>query len=537
MSCLLQWYPYQKDRTMGLNHQSASLSCALGEAFLTRRTLVMPASVCLFALHTERWAAAGPGERCIPIGELYDIAALSKLVPIRLVDDVDSAGDMGFAQDQVAHVQQGWSSQRVEREHPCGASHATLVRRKVDTFWFSQCARRLTDYNGLAAELNRLVGAPLSASKPLNIILRSGLFFSHSVKRAASEIRMAIGGPYASLHVRRSDKLVEKSRTLQINGKTISIPAACNPNDCKERDRLTRPAAIDKSLRLWLPVGSHVYIGSTEPPSFFEPLRASFRLHFAEDFGRELSNITNNYALYAVETLLFFGSQASVESLGFQSGWFVDACFPAYSMRGSGGMMRRRFNTSMAARGAFAAAVDIQCRDASGILINGVLYGQACANNLPCGKSMHLAPQPHSCGQPPLPERLMLSNRTAEQQQQQRAKGGATRAPRCSSLSFESRRDIPPPRPTKRAEWQAAAEGGGGKGGGGGKSTASALGRLAAGLLRGGKGGGGGGGKGGGGGGGGGKGGGGEAVAARGVAPKAGRKKGMARVDASSKNA
>ena len=71
----------QKDRTMGLNHQSASLSCALGEAFLTRRTLVMPARVCLFALHTERWAAAGPGERCIPIGELYDIAALSKLVP------------------------------------------------------------------------------------------------------------------------------------------------------------------------------------------------------------------------------------------------------------------------------------------------------------------------------------------------------------------------------------------------------------------------------------------------------------------------
>ena len=55
-------------------------------------------------------------------------------------------------------------------------------------------------------------------------------------------------------------------------------------------------------------------------PSFFEPLRRTFRLHFAEDFGAELSRITNNYALYAVETLLFFGSQASVESLSFQSG-------------------------------------------------------------------------------------------------------------------------------------------------------------------------------------------------------------------------
>ena len=151
-------------------------------------------------------------------------------------------------------------------------------------------------------------------------------------------------------------------------------------------------------------------------------MRASFRLHFAEDFGRELSNITNNYALYAVETLLFFGSQASVESLGFQSGWF-DACFPAYSMRGSGGMMRRRFNTSMAARGAFAAAVDIP----SGILINGVFYGQACANNLPCGEHAPGAAATQLWAAA-ASERLMLSNRTAEQQQQQRAKGGATRA-------------------------------------------------------------------------------------------------------------
>ena len=50
--CLLEWYPYEKDRTMGLNHQMASLSCALGEAFHTGRTLLLPAQICLFALHT-----------------------------------------------------------------------------------------------------------------------------------------------------------------------------------------------------------------------------------------------------------------------------------------------------------------------------------------------------------------------------------------------------------------------------------------------------------------------------------------------------
>ena len=57
--CFLEWTPYLKDRTMGLNHQAASLSCALGEAFFLNRTLLLPDSICLFALHTERWRGAG----------------------------------------------------------------------------------------------------------------------------------------------------------------------------------------------------------------------------------------------------------------------------------------------------------------------------------------------------------------------------------------------------------------------------------------------------------------------------------------------
>jgi hypothetical protein len=53
--CLLEWHPYEKDRTMGLNHQLASLSCILGEAFFLNRTAVLPDKMCLFGLHTERW--------------------------------------------------------------------------------------------------------------------------------------------------------------------------------------------------------------------------------------------------------------------------------------------------------------------------------------------------------------------------------------------------------------------------------------------------------------------------------------------------
>ena len=45
------------------------------------------------------------------------------------------------------------------------------------------------------------------------------------------------------------------------------------------------------------------------------------------------ANITNNYALYALETLIFFGSVASVETFSYQTGWFVDACFPANGLK------------------------------------------------------------------------------------------------------------------------------------------------------------------------------------------------------------
>ena len=223
---------------------------------------------------------------------------------------------------------------------------------------------------------------------------------------AAASIRMAIGGPYASLHVRRSDKLVAKSRTVQINGQTVEVPAACNPDDCKERDRLTRPEAIEKSMQLWLPAGAHVYIGSTEPPSFFAPLRRTYRLHFAEDFGAQLANITNNYALYAVETLVFFGCR----------------CRPSRSAS-SRVVCRRVLPRVEHARAARAAAASTRrprraCRRRRRHPVprpqrnphNGVLYGQACANNPLCGKQMALVLQPRSCGKPPLSERLMLSN-------------------------------------------------------------------------------------------------------------------------------
>lgn len=248
---------------MGLNHQMASLSCALGEAFHLNRTFLLPPEVCLFALHTERWSGGrGAGQVCVPIGELFDVERLSRLVPVALVNDSSKLVRKG----QSVHVGSGWSSQRVAREYQCGGG-ARLVRRHVETFWFQQCTRRLTDYGSLSETLNVLVGAPPGTAKPLNIMLRSGLFFAPAIKAAAAAIRAAIGGPYASLHVRRSDKLTAKDHYEVIAGKRVSVPAACTPEACRTRDLLTRPAAIERSLLMWIPPGSHVYIGSTEPVS------------------------------------------------------------------------------------------------------------------------------------------------------------------------------------------------------------------------------------------------------------------------------
>ena len=56
---------------------------------------------------------------------------------------------------------------------------------------------------------------------------------------------------------------------------------------------------------------------STEPAAFFAPLRDAFELHFVEEYEREYSQIGTNYGVYAVETLLFFGSVAH----GMPSPW------------------------------------------------------------------------------------------------------------------------------------------------------------------------------------------------------------------------
>eukprot|EP00965_Chrysotila_dentata_P244001 6205725-Pleurochrysis_carterae.AAC.3 len=319
--CLLEWHPYTKDRTMGLNHQQASLSCALSEAFYLERSLLIPDRICLFGLHTERWPGKfGAGETCIPIGELFDIDLLRSLVGLQLREThhtnrtAGAPGARDSRRDAVV-VDGSWKSARVKKTYPCDGK-TPVIRRRVDSFWFAQCTRGTTDTHSVLTHIHNALGSPPTSPKPVNVLLRSGLFYAPPIKAAAAAIRARIGADYASVHVRRSDKLT-----------------ACAPEECKSRDMLTRPDAIGTALRLWFPPGFHVYIGSTEKPAFFDALRPHYTLHFAEDYGAELRAISNNYALYAVETLVFFGSVGTVETLGYTASWFKDACFPASQLR------------------------------------------------------------------------------------------------------------------------------------------------------------------------------------------------------------
>eukprot|EP00967_Tisochrysis_lutea_P033106 scaffold39283_cov40-Tisochrysis_lutea.AAC.1 len=115
--------------------------------------------------------------------------------------------------------------------------------------------------------------------------------------------------------------------------------------------------------------------------------------------------------LYAVETLVFFGSSGTVETLGYTSKWVEDACFPASRLRGqlghsngaqANGMGRHRracssLNSSNLFHRARRQGVAVQCVDETAIIANGVTYGRACIDNPPCGRRMFLVPKPEPC--------------------------------------------------------------------------------------------------------------------------------------------
>ena len=279
-SCYLEWVDWSRDLNMGLNHQLASLSCALAEAFYLNRTLLFPARLCVDIKHESRWGQQrAPEPQCegngvaafsVPTSEILDLRLLSQFVgilPTKLPRRPSERG--GEPGVPTVRVDRKWRSSQVAAAHPCGTRDAVLVQRRLSGFWFRPCAYGITDGASLLRRVHRAVrarGAARDSGPLVTHLLRSGLFYSAAIKAAARALRLELGGAYTAVHVRRTDQF-----------STSCNRGSFTPAQCAQMELMTRPAQIGSSLALWLPPHSRVYIASDEPPAFFAPLRAQAR--------------------------------------------------------------------------------------------------------------------------------------------------------------------------------------------------------------------------------------------------------------------
>ena len=351
MGCFFRWTPYQADSRMGLNHQMSSLSCAINEASYLGRTIMLPSVICTDSGHNRK------GEACPAFESLFDVGLLTQLHQPGFCIGAGCSGngtDAGFTT-----LPRGCDSACAQRRYPCGTH--PLLERHQPGFWFEACLRHSCDTEHLARRTEALLGLPSGSydaeTAPSLALLRSGLFYSRALKATARKIRRSIGRPYSSIHLRRSDKL-----------------RAGGASQAASRDLATQSTTVLRLMHHWATPGSTLYIGSTEPPPFFAPLASAYDLVFASNFSRLLQDVTNNYAKYAVESLVFVGSELYVETYGYTRGNYMRGCFPY--------MARER-----------TAAVPRESAKESGqAAVFGVVYGRACSRT--CHEDLHLIPSP-----------------------------------------------------------------------------------------------------------------------------------------------
>ena len=352
--CFLEWHPFEKDRVGGLSHQLSSLSCALYEAHHLGRTLLLPrAGLCMVDGHAARWRSAS---MCTDWDELLDLPLLSRLVSVQARRD-------GVPADGVVDIGANWTTSAAHARLPCSAS-ARTVRRHVHGYWYTACQKHAVDTSRLTRAVRERLGAR-AAIRPLQL-LASGLWYARRIKRAAAAVRQQLGGAYAWLHVRRTDRL--------------RIGCA-HGVDC---DALTRPAALEAALANWLPDGSNVYVGSDEPADFFAPLGARYRLYFAENFSAAMRHARNNNELYAAETLISFGAAAYVETYAY----YKPTCFPASAAIPA---------SAPTATDPISVTALCPAETGGGVSVNGVAFAAGCARLEArefCARGMRLVPPP-----------------------------------------------------------------------------------------------------------------------------------------------
>ena len=418
---------------MGLNHQMSSFSCALGEAFFLNRTLLFPDEMCFEEKHLTRWgtrASNGTDGLCMTLDRLFDVELLSSYVRLRLCKPRDGChlglghhlrtGSVPARRSEKSPWSSRWTSRVLAQHRPC--DRYPLVLRPLRRFGFRECIHgridsSLTEHvlrrSAMASDAEEIVvplfshaDAPQDGGAVTNVmhLLRSGIFYSRRIKAAAAAIRNRLGKAYVVLHVRRADRIA---------------PGHCLKEQCEMRDERTRPPAILRALRRFYAEQTTVYIASTEPPQFFASIGSHYRLRFAENFAQELHGFTNNYELYAVESLLGFGAAAYIETNGYAQTWFTHGCFlarqrllamvPPTDPTPLRVPLKEYLQSSATEVPDLADDPRITPSACDGILgaaevtVHGVAYGTACGRNPPCGAEMNLVDSPllHKPWKPP----------------------------------------------------------------------------------------------------------------------------------------
>lgn len=329
--CYLQWWRRRGgwlDGNEGLLHQLSSLGVALAEAHYLRRTMVLPTEeFCLPGKHTQHVAGQtiattfNSSATCFDYDELFDLELLSKFVRVVRPSQLPKLDDSSIAQ-----VIGTAKSEEMHARYPCGARHAVLLRRETNGFWFMRSL--VVNGSTLRRHLLHSMGAlgidsPAADRHWIQEFLRSGLFYAPRIKAAAREIATQLGGAYMAVHLRRGDRLTDKNAAPGI------API--------ERVNMTRPDALMTLMSESFPRRAPVYIGTTEPLSFFQLLRSTsdFPLYFSANFSSVLHahNISNNALLFAVENLIFLGAAKFLETFRTLLGGFFLSCFPATNLR------------------------------------------------------------------------------------------------------------------------------------------------------------------------------------------------------------
>lgn len=354
--CLVEWYPRRVDGNKGLNHQMAALSCALAEAFYLKRHLVVPDTICMPDVHSSRW---GNQHRCALIDSLFDLDALAAIVPVARMSALEryhySSDEVSITSTASVHT----AELALDGNYTC-AKKPLLRRRNIMRFWFANCVRGFTNDEALMSHLQALFRLPEPPSR--NTLLRSGLFFARRIKQAAAAVvdSLLTRGPFAVLHLRRSDRLTQCDK----RGK----------HACKLRFDLTRPASVRKALRQWLPRNRTVYLSCSDRCADMRVLADEFVIVSPENFQNELSGIDNNHALYATEQLISTAADVYIETFQFQAASFFNGCWPAHAADVRGLPFR-------------------STKTSRGHVIAGVRFGAACQHNAPCGRDRtHLVP-------------------------------------------------------------------------------------------------------------------------------------------------